>query len=256
MDTNLDHCHVDHPYAPTAVMDGNYLMVGNNLDVTLQEKIKRGEYVDFALLLTRDRSMHEHDHQMELINKGGQTFFVPVADHEVAGMINNIHKWEQAFRIYSNVYLKANPERATELIQYNHTINSAANSYMWENVYAYDKEFRIHMGQYLTRSWLIILQQAWTMLLKDRVKFSDGNSKAGNSPGNFSKKDICKRFNKRLCTAGMGCRYEHHCFECGKFGHGEHICRKRLAKSHHDQKNNHGHQGGSMSGALKTASTK
>ena len=164
-----------------AVMDQNYTMVGNNLEPNLQEKIKKGEYVDFARLIPRDRVSTGEDHRMECINKGGQTFFVPVADREVAGSINGFSKWEQAFRIYSNVYLMANPSRATELIQYNHTIGTAASSYSLENVYSYDKEFRMYMQQFPSRNWLIILQQAWTMILKDCIKYSDNNHRAGNS---------------------------------------------------------------------------
>ena len=32
---------------------------------------------------------------------------------------------------------------------------------------------------------------------------------------------------KGLCTAGHGCKYDHRCLECGKFGHGAHICRNK-----------------------------
>ena len=49
------------------------------------------------------------------------------------------------------------------------------------------------------------------------------------SGGKF-KKEIRHRFNKGLCTAGCNCKYDHRCEvkECGKFGHGAHMCRKRL----------------------------
>ena len=67
------------------------------------------------------------------------------------------------------------------------------------------------------------------MYLKDRLKVHEPHRVNGNNAYK-SKKDVCKRFNKGLCTAGMGCRYEHRCLECGKFGHGEHICCKKLAK--------------------------
>ena len=78
------------------------------------------------------------------------------------------------------------------------------------------------------------------MYLKDRVKHSEGWSKQGASGGfnqNKKKKEICKRFNKGLCTAGLSCKYDHHCLECGKFGNGEHICRRKS--------NNEGNRGGS-----------
>ena len=212
----------------TASVDDNYIAIGGNIDAQLQEKIKVGGYIDFARLLPRDRKSTE-DHRMELINKGGQTFFVPVSDRESAGGITNFNKWEQAFRVYSNLYLKYNPAQATELIQYNHVVYTAASTYVWDNVYTYDKEFRIHMGNVPQRNWGLILQQAWSMYLKDKLRFNEQLSK--NNSYNKHKKEVCKRFNKGLCTAGLRCQYEHKCLECGKFGHRAHICRKRLSKN-------------------------
>ena len=227
--------------ASTAI-DNNYIIMGGHLDQAIQDKIKKGEYVDFARLLPRDRVVQD-DHRMELINKGGQTYFVPVIDRDSAGVINSFTKWEQAFRVYSNLYLRFNPSRATELIQYNHIIFTAASAYLWDNVYTYDKEFRTHMGNFPHQNWGIILQQAWTMYLKDRLRVHESHKVNGSNNAYKSKKEICKRFNKGLCTAGMSCRYDHHCLECGKFGHAEHICHKKLAKG-----SNSGHGSGSKQG--------
>ena len=178
---------------------------------------------------------------MELVSRGGSTFFVPVADREMQGNgITNFQKWEQAFRVFSNIYLKAYPSRAIELVQYNHLIHTAAQTFVWENVYRYNKEFRLHIGNFPQRSWSIILQQAWSVYLKDRI--SDGNGYASklHSPGpgynngnnnNHKKiKEECKRFNKGKCNKGYCCQYEHRCLIRGKFGHGAHICRHRKDK--------------------------
>ena len=78
----------------------------------------------------------EDDHRMELISKGGSTYFVPVSEREiVGGGITNFTKWEQAFRVYSNIFTKAYPDRASELIQYNQLIFTASLSFTWDNVY-------------------------------------------------------------------------------------------------------------------------
>ena len=168
------------PMQLSSMVDERYLVIGSHLDPSLQEKIKTGQYLDFARLLPRDRPSYD-ENRMELINKGGQTFFVPAGDRDGSLAISNFHKWEQAFRIFSNVYLKQFPHKATELLQYNHIIFTASLSFAWHNVYTYDKEFRNHLATFPERSWGIILQQAWSMCLKD--KNSPGHESNGNNYG-------------------------------------------------------------------------
>ena len=62
------------------LIDDDYMAVGTHLDEQTKAKIELGEYVDLAKLLPRDKIKDEEDHQMEIINKGGQTFWV--ADKE------------------------------------------------------------------------------------------------------------------------------------------------------------------------------
>ena len=216
----------------STMVDENYLVIGSHVDGATQSKILNNEYVDFAKLLPRDRVMKDDDHRMELINKGGQSFFVPVSDRESVG-IHSFPKWEQTFRVFSNIYTRKFPSKAMDLIQYNHIIYTAVQSYVWENVYMYDREFRMHLSNYPQRSWAVILQQAWSMYLKDKIK-SNNDEHHGRfgqqNPHNKYRKDECKRFNKGLCTAGRGCKYDHRCTYCGKFGHGAHICRKHIAE--------------------------
>ena len=200
----------------SAIVDEGYMMVGVHLDKNLQLKIINSKYVDFSRLVSRDRISREDDHSMELISKGGSTYFVPVTDREVTN-ISNFNKWEQAFRVFMNVFTRAHPEKSSQLIQYNHVIYS----FSWENVYAYDKEFRMHISYHPHRRWAVILQQAWTMCMKDRIVGHRSDDR------NFSKgkKEPCRRFNKGLCKKGLSCQYDHRCTvpNCGKFGHGAHI---------------------------------
>ena len=202
-------------------------MMMGSLDEITRNKIINHAYVDFGRLIPKDKILQEEDHRMELICKGGSTFFVPVSDRESGGnAISNFIKWEQAFRTFSSVYTQIYPDRAPELIQYNQLIYTASLSFTWENVYHCDKEFRLHMSNYPYRNWGVILQQAWSVYLKDRVvHYEDKNqAKPHNSQGG-RKKEVCKRFNKGKCNRGFWCDYEHRCLNCGKFGHGAHICR-------------------------------
>ena len=204
-------------------IDENYMALGSHIDQNLCNKIVNFEYVDLAKLLPKDKIVKEEDHRMEIVNRGGSTFFVPVSDHEMTA-IGSYHRWETAFRVYSTVITSTFPHKASELLQYNHVIFSASQTFLWDNVYSYDKEFRMHIANYPHRSWNNILQQAWSLCLKDKIEKSKW-VESGKQKG--KKKDTCLRFNKGLYRNGPGCQYDHRCLECGKFGHGQHICRNK-----------------------------
>ena len=104
--------------------------------MSLKNKIGEGQYVDFAKLIPKDRVMMEDDNRVQLVMKGGGTFFVPA--NESSTVISNLHRWDQAFRVFSDVYCHFNLTRSTELIQYSHVIHTAALTYVWDNVYAYE----------------------------------------------------------------------------------------------------------------------
>ena len=129
------------------------------------------------------------------------------------------------------------PGKAPELLQYNYTIHSAAMAYVWENVYSYDCEFRRHIARHPSRPWGVILQQVWTMFLKDRLK-GGGNQFFQKGNGKINKRDRkpCRHFNRGHCSYGLLCHYDHHCSvkKCGKFGHGAHVCRLRHMESADD----------------------
>ena len=217
-------------YKDVASMD-----VGGHVDETLQEKIMSSQYVDFSKLLSRDRIIVQEEDRMELIVRNGKAFWTPVASEGV--VITGFNKWEQAFGVYSNIYMGRHPERAGELIEYNHVIHLISQNYVWDNVYEYDKDFRLHIARHSGRNWAIILQQAWSMCLCDRLTGKHESTPTHNGNGNYSQqnhiharnfKDYCKRFNKEKCNLGKSCRYEHRCSYCNKFGHGVIVCRKLI----------------------------
>ena len=89
------------PSVPTtSQMDENYLIIGSHIDQTFRNKIVNFEYIDFAHLLPR--SARDDDHWMELVSKGGQTYFVPVSDREQVG-ITSFAKWEQALHLHFSI---------------------------------------------------------------------------------------------------------------------------------------------------------
>ena len=226
------HCEFDmsNQFIHSAMVDENYLIVAAHVDQVTQDKIEKDQYIDLARLVPRDRIEEEEDNAMQMIVRQGKTFWKPATQDGV--VINSLAKWEQAFRVFTDIYTRAHPHHANELIQYQHIIHTTAATYVWENIYLYDKDFRIHMSKFPTQNWGIILQQAWNLRLCDKHR-SDwfNNSLPGqqNKGKGFNPQDCCKQFNREHCTYGIGCKFEHRCLYCGKFGHGILNCRKLKA---------------------------
>ena len=86
----------------SSIVDENYVAIGSHIDKVLRDKIHRGEYVDFACLLPRDRLSSADEGRLELVHKGGQTYFIP-AEKEGYNTILSFYKWELAFRAFSNI---------------------------------------------------------------------------------------------------------------------------------------------------------
>ena len=152
-----------------AQMDQDYQMIDAHVDLPTRRKIQCFEYIDFSKLIAKGKSNTE-EQRLELVSKNGATFLSPVADRENVQISSNL-------RTYSNILTARFPQKATELLQYNHTIHTASTSYQWDNVYSYDREFRQHISRHPTRTWSVILQQAWTMILKDRIKYDNNSHK-------------------------------------------------------------------------------
>ena len=214
----------------SAMVDENFLLVASHVDDATKAKIVNGEYIDFAKLIQHDRILEEEDGRVQMLIRNGQTFFVPVQENTA---INSYGKWEQAFWVYSDIYTRANPHRAGELIQYNHIIHTISHSYVWDNVCKYDKDFRLHLGHFPQRNWGIILNQVWAMRLRDRLRNDGGwgqSSSGGSGNGNRQGfKDVCCRYNQGRCSFGVNCRFDHKCSYCFKFGHTVKTCRKLAA---------------------------
>ena len=211
-------------------VDDDYLLVASHLEETTKQEIVNHEYVDFAKLLRRDRpsSGDEDDSQhMIMVNKGGMSYWVPAIDRSAG--ITSYTRWDQAFRVFLDVYTSRYPERTSELIEYSHIIQTALYSFAWENVYLYDREFCRHMERHPLWSWGVILQQAWMMFLKDwlnampsKGNYSNGQDGHSNNVG----KKLCFGYNRGYCKFGSKCKFDHRCGFCGKFGHGAFNCRK------------------------------
>ena len=130
--------------------DDDFFLINEHVDPTLVPKIERGEYVDLAKLLPKEKVLYD-DGRLQMISKDGYSFFVPITEKETP-LINCFKRWEQAFEIYTSIYLAKNPTRAVETLQYVHSIRSASATFIWDEVYKYDCCFRCKMQKKPRRS--------------------------------------------------------------------------------------------------------
>ena len=215
--------------AHSLLVDSEYLLVGAHVDDATKRKIENSEYIDFAKLLIKDKQEGLDDNRMVMVHNNGDTYWTPYSDWVSQNAVSSYQVWSTTFRVFSDIYTRRFPSKATELIQYNHIIYTASLTFPWVNVYKYDKDFRIHMAKYPTRNWGIILQTSWNLRLVTRAQGETNH--LSNNPGSKgnagkSKREICYRYNSGRCSYGLTCKFDHQCAVCSKYGHGAYNCRK------------------------------
>ena len=221
------------------------------LDDNNNDKAERGKWVELVKFLPKtDESRFDDEKKTELMSKNGLSFWVSSSKTNEQ-RIYNYAKWEQAFRNYASIYLKKNPHKAPEVLQYIQTINEASLSFQWNNVARYDCMFRKLMDEYPNRSWGKTYIHGYVTCMKNPLSNSNSNHRYhsqnnGQNNGNNSnnnnrsmKDNICWRYNKNKCGLGAACRFEHKCSFCG----GNHIfygCPKRTINKKDDKAKQNG----------------
>ena len=114
--------------ASAIFVDQDYQMVDSHVDDLTKRRIQNFEYIDLSKLLMKHRVGQDNDQRLEFVSKNGYTYLSPVSERDHI-QINSYYKWEQAFRVFSNILTSKYPQKSTELLQYNHTIQTAATTY-------------------------------------------------------------------------------------------------------------------------------
>ena len=94
--------------------DDEFFHITSQIDPSLRVKIERGKFIELERLLPRDRSLNRsHSDDLnkqlyQLITQGTNNYLEqPVSRNR---KINNIRKWDQAFRVFAAIYTHANTE--------------------------------------------------------------------------------------------------------------------------------------------------
>ena len=120
---------------------------------------------------------------LELYHRDRKVYFAAAQDN--SAKISNIHKWDQAFRVYAAIYTQANLERASEIWQYVYVIHMAVSSYSWDNVAFYDFTFRQLMASKPWRSWSKLMCTV-DLVMKDAVNHQKNQHHSGNAQAESS----------------------------------------------------------------------
>ena len=227
--------------------DENFSHATCHVDEQNEERAKVGKWVKIVKFLPK-LDYVEEDKKTELINRNGFSFWISASSAKTEQKINSYAKWEQAFRAYASIFIKHNPQRSTEIMQYIQTINQASQSYQWHNVAKYDMLFRRLMDQNPERSWGKTYLHGYVTSMKNPISFNNNNShnfngKGSRSGGNNNSSNvpggsnICWRYNRNKCNLGPNCKYEHRCSFCGSPDHIFFGCPKRTLRKGNNKNN-------------------
>ena len=203
--------------------DEDYYHIVCHVEEILKNKIKKGGFVELEKLLKKGRLGKTKERWQMGRDADGTPMWEPMEDRETR--INNVYKWDQAFRVYATIYSQEHPSRASEIWQYIESIHNAAKIYSWDNVANYDYCFRQLMSDNPDRSWAKPYLQMWTTTL------CEPHGRGNNRQDNQNRRDgrnnnICWKFNRNKCH-NPHCRFEHRCAYCYGLNHSSMDCFKK-----------------------------
>lgn len=241
----------DSKYFQAFKIDQEFSCLTARVNPEVKRRIELGQYINLQRLLPKFKVDPNDDYdKYRMVSKDGYSYFVDdkeSSNKEDGLPINSIVRWDQAFRVYSAIYLAANPNKVGEIAEYTQNIHKWALTYPWQRVYNYDILFRQLVEKKPTRPWDVVhfnyfmgqfgenlnLTQAARPLPPQSTSAPQNPSGPGGPSSHFAlnKRDCCFRFNKTgKCKWGDNCNWEHKCFLCGLSNHGYYNCKHRKPK--------------------------
>ena len=224
--------------------------ISAHIPLKIKEKIWRGEYIHFGLLLKSAKELATDSYlDGDFVLKGGALTIV----NKKPNSVNNIHSWTTAFMIFMDIMLEKWPFKAREYLKYMQSIRIAASRGCNNGWVAYDEQYRIKKTRLPFSSWALIDQELWVLYIvtnsaghqtdefgisnsrsptsysynstldnQNRPHFRNGISNYGQNFDNSFRARVavqrfrqkCFRFNEERCTFGKKCKFEHRCTKC------------------------------------------
>ena len=143
---------------------------GQPIPQSLIRHIRRGEYINFSLLLPSSPGLDP-----DATNHKSPWSSSPVTDRNITSSqelkatlpkVTNLDSWLCAWSKYLLAVIHFFPQKVREMIQYQDRIITAAERYSFEGWYNYDKAFCLKLSQDPSQWWDCLDADLWSSLLK------------------------------------------------------------------------------------------
>ena len=202
------------------------------LDKTLEDKILRGEYVDFSLLLPETLYQTQTPAlQLRYEDSPPGSLGSPLTVvKRKKPVVDSFQKWLDAFMAYMLVIVTAYPNRAVELIKYQQIISRAVTKFKGLAWYTYDEHFRRRAARDLTIAWDRIDIELWTVTFTGTAKphcsicsspYHQSDDCPHQEPSKKPRRSalVCFDYNKPSGCQRRTCHFPHNCRRCGSSSH-------------------------------------
>ena len=192
------------------------------LEQNLQDKIIRGEYIDFSLLLPNSLARPQAPDIQLRIHDSIPGFSPVTMVRKRKPVIDSFHKWVDAFTAYALGNVGSHPRRSLELFKYQQIISRAASKFQGTAFLAYDEHFCCQAAHDLRITWDQVDIELRTVTFSDLAKphclvcaspHHSQTSCPNTNPLCQSSKNgpVCFRFNRSSGCNSRPCPFPHVC---------------------------------------------
>ena len=226
------------------------------LDRNMQERIVRGEYIDFASLLP-DSLAQPHTPELQLrLDATASSSGSPLSMvRRKKPVVDSFHKWLDAYTTYMLVLVAASPRGSLEMIPYQQIISTAVTKFKGLAWLAYDEQFRRRAACDVGLRWDTVDLELWTITFSDLAKphcpvCSSPHHSVDDcpraDPGRKSRRAgplVCFDYNKATGCSRRACIYPHVCRRCHSGSHSASACPDASSASTSTSKSSSGGRG-------------